>query len=358
MSLVDIKVIVDGLNREAAALAPRLLPGGRRDGIHWRCGGIDGRAGNSFVLNISGPHPGQWREFSDGSAGDMLDLVAAAYCAGNKADALRWARRHLGLEDGDPRALERRRQVVERDQVQRAEKDEEARARKRRAAHALWLAGQESMLGTPADWYLRGRAIALACLKEQPGALRFHPAVRCVEAGRDLPAMLGLVVGADGHGIKAVHRTWLQPRADGSWGKAAIGTPKKVLGASAGGVIVITRGPSGKRLAEAPQGDAVLITEGIEDALTLALEPEGSAYRILTGIALGNLAKLDLPPTITEVTLALDRDGENESCRVARAAAVRHFQRQGRKVRIARPAEGFKDFNAMAVALMKHGVAA
>lgn len=358
MSVIDLRAIVEALNRAAPQLAPELLPGGVLDRPHWRCGGIDGRAprhSGSFVLNLSGAHVGQWRDFSDGSHGDMLDLVAYAKCGGSKGEAVIWARRWLGLDTRDPKAIERAREAATRAEAARAETEAAAQARKRAAAKALWLAGRESLLGTPADWYLRGRAIALAQLPAQPGALRFHPAVWCAEVNAQLPAMLGCIVGADGHGELAVHRTWLGQRPDGSWGKAALRQPKKVLGACSGGVIPITRGPSGRRLAAAPAGDRVLITEGIEDALTLATEPEGAAYRILAAISVGNLARLALPEAVAEVTLALDRDGENDTVRRAVEAALRRFGREGRRVRIARPPEGFKDFNALAMHLAAIG---
>jgi hypothetical protein len=72
----------------------------------------------------------------------------------------------------------------------------------------------------------------------------------------------------------AVHRTWLMP--DGS-GKAPLRDPKMTLGRYAGGAIRLWRGASGKALKDAPTGDSIVITEGIEEALRSQSKPRNTA---------------------------------------------------------------------------------
>ena len=115
------------------------------------------------------------------------------------------------------------------------------------------------------------------------------------------------------------------------------------------GFIPLARGPSGKPIADAPAEDQVAIAEGIEDALTIALhEP---ALRVLAGISLSNLGAILLPPQITDVLLVYDRDGENPQARAARNRAEAWFLNTGGSLRVVRPPEGFKDFNAWHQAL-------
>ncbi|WP_062563766.1 DUF7146 domain-containing protein [Paracoccus aminovorans] len=67
---------------------------------------------------------------------------------------------------------------------------------------ALWLSGQERIQSTPVEYYLRDtRGIDLAQLDRQPGARRYHPAVRYKHLDREtgevwdceMPAMLSFV---------------------------------------------------------------------------------------------------------------------------------------------------------------------
>ncbi len=160
--------------------------------------------------------------------------------------------------------------------------------------------------------------------------------------------MLAAITGPDGAHL-ATHRTWLAQRPDGSWGKAPLRDPKMTLGSYAGGTIRVWRGASGLPLAEAPEGEAVALAEGIETALSVAVScPE---LRVLCAVSLGNLARVDLPPTVAEVIICADNDGaENTAAARALARAVERFGGEGRQVRIARPPAGMKDFNDLLTA--------
>lgn len=314
------------------------------------------RSVGSFCVNLSGPRAGYWQDFATGQHGDPIDLIAL-YLGCNVSDALREARAFLGLQNASPDDIRRQKQAAETARLRRRDAEAaraEMRLRVARQAKAIWLGARDDLAGTPVAHYLARRGIDLAALPRTPRAIRYDP--QCFakwidpETGevfeKRLPAMLTGVVDRSGDTV-ALHRTYLGLDAQGLWAKAAMPSPKKVLGDYAGAAIRLWSGigPRGGHpgpLAGMPQGSRVYIAEGIEDGLTAALiKPEA---RILAAISLGNLGAVVLPPNITEVTLIADRD-DNETARDALARAVAAHQKAGRTVRTWLPPEGFKDLN-------------
>ncbi|MFT9092925.1 MAG: toprim domain-containing protein [Gluconacetobacter sp.] len=252
-----------------------------------------------------------------------------------------WARTWLGLDDSPVPAIARRAVVTK---ATTAEQDQDEQ-RRRAKARQLWHSAPTGIAGTPVEAYLRGRGIDLREMGRQPGSLRFHHAVWCGEFSRPLPAMLAAICGPNGKMI-AVHRTWLASAPDGRWTKADLRAPKKVLGSFAGGCIRLWRGASGKSLSMAEPGESVVLAEGIETGLSVALAcPE---RRVLCGVSLSNLGRLILPDTITEITIAADNDTGNDTARKALDAACRQFIEQGRVVRVAMPETEGGDWNDVA----------
>lgn len=319
-----------------AALAPHLLPAGRRDGPHWRCGGVDGAAGQSLAIHLHGERAGVWHDFSTGEAGDALDLAAAVLFRGDTRAAMDWARAWLGIADGKAPPPPARKPP---DAAARPpDADEAARRRK---ALALFLEAAASIAGTPAAAYLAGRGIALHELARQPAALRFHRECWCGEAGRPLPAMLAAITDGAGRHV-GTHRTWLAPDDAGGWRKAPLRDPKKTLGPYAGGFIPLWRGASGKPLRAAPAGETVALAEGIETGLSVALAcPE---LRVLAAVALPNMARVALPAAVARVVLCADNDAGNPKAGELLTRAAERFAAEGRDVRVAHPPVG-KDFN-------------
>jgi hypothetical protein len=332
--MMEIGQIVGMLAQRAEDLARELLPGGKREGREWVCGDLSGGRGRGVSVCISGAKAGVWGEFSAGRGGDALDLVAVCRFGGNKVEALKWARGWLGLGEAGAGG---RSAAPPPPPPRDVEKDLREAAERRQKGRGLWAAGVP-IPGTPAEVYLAGRGIGLDDLGRAPNVLRFNARTWCMERGAEHPAMVAMIVD-QGRTIGA-HRTYLAP--DGR-GKARIRAAKKVLGAHKGGLIPLWRGASDKPLKEAPEGDTIAIAEGIEDALTIALAcPE---WRVVACVSAGNMAELTLPPTITDVRLCFDRDGENPAVRVARERAIDRYLHEGRSVFEMRPAEGFKDFN-------------
>ena len=202
----------------------------------------------------------------------------------------------------------------------RPRQDAAATAERTARAMALWN-GSESAIDTPADRYLTGRG--LPGLAASP-ALRFRADTPHPTNGR-LPALIALVQAPDGKPV-AIHRTYL--RRDGS-GKANVEPQKATLGPISGGAI---------RLDEA--GPELAIGEGIESAASAGRMFGLPAW---SATSAGNLAKtLILPMDVRTVAIAVDADPPGE--RAAREAAWR-WQREGRRVRLARPNLDGQDCN-------------
>jgi phage/plasmid primase-like uncharacterized protein len=142
-----------------------------------------------------------------------------------------------------------------------------------------------------------------------------------------------------------VHRTWLERQSDGYVLKAPVAESKKVYGPCKGGTIRLARGASGKPWKDAPPGDVLGLTEGIEDALSYAVAvPE---HRVAAAINVGNLIHVKLPVAIGTVIIAADNDQPGSQADQTLQRAVARFLAEGREVRIARCPAGVKDLNAL-----------
>lgn len=343
-TMIEVGELARMLAASIDRLVLDLLPGGRRNGAEWvaLCPWRGDRRVGSFSVHLSGPKAGLWGDFSAGEYGDALDLVAKAVCGGSKADAIRWARRWLGIDTGDTAALERARRAVPSE----AERDQEAEAEAQRArdgARRLWLHASPKLLGTPVDWYLRGRGIALDELGRLPGAVRFHPNLWHTDTRSHHPAMVTAIAGPGGQ--IGTHRTYLRitgpARAEKLMVDGSARAAKKVLGQFKGGHIALWRGASGKALRDAPKGEVVDIVEGIEDGLSLAVAvPE---LRVVAAVSLGNMASVALPPQVEVVRLWRDADTGKQAIAAFDRAIQAHLS-AGRRVRVA-AIDGVKDIN-------------
>lgn len=214
-------------------------------------------------------------------------------------------------EGARPRELSRRRESVDRDR----------RDRERRVANALamWKASQPAT-DTLVDIYLRARGITVA----PPPSLRFAPSLRHGPTGLDMPAMIAAVQSADRR-VVGVQRTYLT--ADGMR-KAQVSAPRMSLGSLTGGAM---------RLAAA--GPHLGLTEGVEDGLAVVQMHQIPVWAVLGG---GGLRTVVLPDIVETVTIFGDADDAGQAF-AERAAEAHHAD--GRKVFIAYPEGGAKDFN-------------
>jgi hypothetical protein len=308
----------------------------------------------SFVIWTQGSAAGAWKEFAGIQAkGDIFGLIGYVRGLQEKIDAYWWALDYLGLERGrirtkadDQLARERR----EKDAAAARVKDAQAAEAKQRQLFGLWL-GLPPIAGTPAERYLREvRGIPLERLKHPPGALRWAERVEWVdpETGEVFEWRHVMVSAMTaGKKVTALHRTWLKP--DGS-GKAGRTKDKTMIGSASGAAIRISAGPSGlspTRAESAGRSDPLIITEGIEDALTLAVaRPD---CRVWAAGSLDLMRLFPWPGCASAVVLAADNDWDKPEAVKAFERVEAYWRRNahGRSVHIVRAAAG-KDFNDMA----------
>jgi len=72
------KLLGEKLAERADEFVRPLLPNGALVGIEWAVGSIEGEAGGSLKIALSGDRAGKWKDFAnDDKGGDLLDLYAA-----------------------------------------------------------------------------------------------------------------------------------------------------------------------------------------------------------------------------------------------------------------------------------------
>lgn len=178
--------------------------------------------------------------------------------------------------------------------------------------------------GTPVEDYLRGRGITIL-----PPSIRYatlqHP------SGSVHQVMIAAVLGPSIE-ITGIHRTFLSDPKLGPVTKANVDPNKMSLGPIRG--CAVRFGPTPD-----PAGLQLIITEGVEDALSISQAlPEVAVWAAL---GVSNLHQLTIPTGIREVVIAADNDPVGKRAALKAASA---YQRAGHVVRIAYPSSG-KDFN-------------
>lgn len=347
--LIGVDEIEQKLRDRVLDLCVRLLPNGRRDGHFWTVGGIDGRPGNSLKVKLSGANVGLWCDYVDPRGPDMkgdclhlIRLSPESGCGGDLGAAVKWAKAYLGIEGMAPEQLARERIDTRALAAKRQAEEEQENAAKMLGAKKLWHhPGAVAIAGTPAEAYLVGRGITLARLGKWPGSLKYHPEVWNAEARCKIPAMLAMGVTPEGKHV-ATHRTFLQNCPRRGWTKIDSPNAKMVLGKIGGAFIPLRKGSSGKSMANMPAGEPMLLTEGIEDGLTVAMARPDA--RIGAGYSLPNLGAIVFPEQMGPLVLAADRDSNVKAVEALERAIARQ-QSRGVRVKLAMPPVGIKDFN-------------
>src|SRR5690606_22637502 len=103
--LMDVGDIARMLASRVDSLVLQLFPLAVKDGAEWRIGSLAGERGRSMAIHSGGGKAGVWSDFSAGMGGDALELVAHALFAGDKKQAVAWAKSWLGLDNMDPARL-------------------------------------------------------------------------------------------------------------------------------------------------------------------------------------------------------------------------------------------------------------
>tara|TARA_R110002073_G_scaffold76548_6_gene185855 strand:- start:9529 stop:10605 length:1077 start_codon:yes stop_codon:yes gene_type:complete len=281
---------------------------GRRDGKYFVCPNPqrgDDRAG-SFKIWLSGPAAGCFKEFDSGGAetGDIINLPVYAGVFKDRSEVYDWAIHRYGFADGDASAVAQKIERAEAASRKVEAGEAEERARKIRHAQNLFNAAAFiSVNSRPWRYFTEARGLAIGQLPHHPSDLRV--AHRCLyrdEAGEQyLPAMIAAMREAGGE-IVAVHRTYLTP-SDQAVAKAAVGSPKKMLGATRAAAIRVWPG------AAPEEARHLILTEGIEDALACALAmPEARVHACgsLNGLMSWDAPRDEVRPS--RLTVMADND--------------------------------------------------
>ena len=187
-----------------------------------------------------------------------------------------------------------------------------------RRALNVWHDGT-AIAETLAERYLNARGITCPL----PPSLRY---VRdCWHRdGKPLPAMVAYVNGAV---LPAIHRTYLA--IEGS-GKAALASPKMMLGPTAGGAVHLSSAPG-----------PLVVTEGIETGLSLLSGLLPGPVTVWAALSARGMAGLHLPARPGRLTIA--PDGDDVGRGAAEALAIRAHA-LGWRVSMLSPPDGF-DWN-------------
>lgn len=309
-SRIDVRVVCDAIRRDYAVSAVaqkagvKLKPRGRE----WLglCPFHNERTPSFTVF----ADDRRWFCFGCSASGDVIDLVQRAYGA-TLFEA-------IDILDGG---------ILAELKQQRAP----ARPKRdlREVANRV-VGGSSAIEGTPAELYLRNRAITMPL----PHTLRFARLAPPKESGvlasngpGLLPCLVAVVTDPYGK-LVGIQRTYVTN--DGRKAASTDGKVKFSLGLVAGGAIQI-----------GPPTSNIVVTEGLEDGLSLA-QALGESVWVAAGTAM--LPHMTFASVTRSVVIGADADEAGE--RAAQKAAIAYRDAQ-LAVRIMRPAESYKDFNDM-----------
>lgn len=356
--IAEIKALLQLRVRE---LVERILPTARISGGYASVSSSKpGADGGSLVVWVRGTSPGAWKDYATGDKGDIIDLIAFAQFGhptppskDARAEALRWARGFLGLADMPPIERNRARAFAQAQARDRAAADAERAVRNQKRAFEMWLRARPLAEGPAAVAYLAGRGIPLDQVRHLEGDIRFAPSLewwmgarkdsagRKIEPGPSFPAIVSAMRNRSG-ALLAVHCTFLAH--DGA-GKAPVAKPKLMWPATKGCVIRVAKGASATTPEEAAavgQRDLVVLTEGLEDALSVSLaRPDLRVWACGSLVGIGSAPVL---PCVKAFIVCADNDWHSAQAMAGLERAVETLRLQGVPVSIARSPTG-KDFN-------------
>ncbi|MBI1292773.1 virulence-associated protein E [bacterium] len=221
----------------------------------------------------------------------------------------------LGLLDEEPRAGEPSARASP-PKVVAQPLDEERVAR----AGRLWEEGTP-LKHSVAEAYLRKRAVPAGLWKS--AALRFHPRMTSLDDRAKRPALVAAISDAQG-ALQGVQVTLLSAHGTA---KAAVGTPRRVIGKLMGGTV---------RLADAQ--DELVVGEGIETMLTASDVFGVPAWAALSA---DNLARLVIGHPLRRLIIAAD----NDEAGMRAADSLRARMAPSTIVEIETAPPGFNDWN-------------
>lgn len=355
--------IKEGLKARIENLCAQLLPDGRRQGRLWVAHNPitqDYSQSPEFKVALN-RDTGAWKDWRTGEKGDVLRLVE--YCqATDFAGAMTWSRDFLGLRSMGREERERFNNQM-RAARERAERDaEQIRIRRMQAAERLFLTGFADGEATTAEAHARAYFKARGCpigdiVNRDLTTFRFASAAeywkraeyrhengrrRKVKDGPRFPAVLSAMRAPTGQ-ITAVHCTFLDPVLPKKLSVEADENAKMMFGEAKGSMIRISHGPEGLPPETARQAYPLVLCEGVEDGLSLALAiPEARVWAAGSLSAMAS-APVDLP-CISAVIVSQDNDWHSKTAQAQFEAVLAQLEQAGRPVTTIASHIG-KDFN-------------
>jgi len=282
------------------------------------CGGIllDGGA-RALIPGPNHSHKDRSVSLAETEEGRIL-----IHCFSPKDDwrDVRRALGELGLLDDEPRGDQRgARWSTTKIAAQPLSEERVARAQR------IWDESRP-LLRTVATAYLRRRAIPES-LWDTP-ALRFHPSMTSLDDRARRPALVAAITDPSG-ALQGVQVTLLTAHGTA---KAAVATPRRVIGKLIGGAV---------RLHDLSAEMAV--GEGVETMLSASHRLGLPAWAALTA---DNLSRFIFPELMRRLVVVVDSDqaGRN-AAGILRSNAPKHAQ-----LETAAAPDAFNDFNAWAIA--------
>jgi hypothetical protein len=304
------------------------------------------RHGGSFTVWVKGVAPGSWKDYATGEAGDVLDLVAYLKACDRKA-ALAWAMDRYRLKAMSAEDRERQEELARQARARAERAEHEQRLKRRKRAHLMFAKADPFVSDTVAR-YLASRGLALPQTLEARWCRSFERFEWWMgknretgELGPEFPAMIWGFVDAQGK-QQACHITYLAH--DGS-GKAPVDKPKLIWPEHLGLVIRVARGETlldPEDAAKAGKASPVVITEGLEDALTIAnAAPE---LRVWCAGSLAGYGAVPDHPCVSSWVVAQDNDWGKPQAAALFERAVARLKGFKKPVRVIASELG-KDFN-------------
>lgn len=292
------------------------LPNGRRNGNEWQCGDWNGNPGKSLLINLK---TGKGSDFSaDEAVGDPIGICAKVFRL-DRVEAARKLAGIFGLEGGEAneRTEKYNRPPVSTETQQKEQDDYD---QEKQAKLDQILAELVDLRGTPAQAYLKSRGITGAPasqFKWRPNKSNSGGSLVCI--ARDSAGV-----------VKAVQSVYL----DANGKKANFAVKKRTNGFPSGNPLKIKGDPNGP----------VLLTEGPEDALTLA---QTTHFEVWCAMGLNFIGKIEEPQGRTLIVVR-DNDEEGSKPDETMNKILASFLDRGFKnLMCARPPRSIKDSNQL-----------
>ncbi|WP_281932159.1 toprim domain-containing protein [Roseibium album] len=346
-----------------------LLPDGRRIGGKWKANNpLTDKQGQTPELNVwlTG-QVGSWKDFRSGDKGDVFGLVAFIHGT-DFAGAMKLAKDFLGIRS---MSAEERRNNQRRARIERERNDDAARrkeARLRAECEKRFLAGFPYDGGTPAEvharaYWLEARGIDIDAVPNlDKSSFRFAPSVeywpladwRCegkrwikAKDGPHFPAIIAAMRGPMGQFVDH-HVTFLDPvKPDKATlpltPKGNKRSPRLMRCPNLGAVIRVSHGPEGLPPEQSNQPHPLILAEGVETALSLALAlPEA---RVWSCGSINGIRNAPVKfPFASALFVAGENDWEKETAQNQLQAALEELETSGKPLELMLSHVG-SDFN-------------